>query len=116
MSSMSSPFPENYATNGGAASTVDQATSSAHRAIDKASEAIHPSVDHLTSGAHQAVNSLSGAASRAADTIAVKSHQLREAQTRLTASCCAHVRERPLSSIGFAVAGGFLLSWLLRQR
>lgn len=116
MSVTSSPFPENLATNGAAANTVDQATSSAHRAIDKASEAIHPGVDQLTSGAHQAVNSLSGAASRAADTISVKGHQLREAQTRLTASYCAHVRERPLSSIGIAVAGGFLLSWLLRQR
>lgn len=116
MSSMSSPFPENYATNGAAAGAVDQVTGSAHRAIDKASEAIHPGVDHLTSGAHQAVDSLSGAASRAADTISVKSHQLRDAQTRLTASCCTHVRERPLSSIGIAVASGFLLSWLLRQR
>lgn len=116
MSLMSNSFPEDFGNNGAAAGTLDQATTSAHRAIDKASDALHPGVDQITSGAHHAVNSLSGAASRAADTIAVKSHQLREAQTRLTASCCAHVRERPLSSIGIAVAGGFLLSWLMRQR
>lgn len=104
------------APTGAVASTVDHATNTAHRAIDKASGTLHPGVDHLAAGAHQAVNTLAGATTRTAETLELRGKQLLDAQSRLTARCCAQVRERPLTSIGIAVAGGMLLGWLLRQR
>lgn len=113
MSIMSNPL---IAPDGAVARTVDQATSTAHRVIDKAYDTLHPGVDHLAAGAHQAVNSLSGATTRTAETLELRGKQLLDAQSRLTARCCAQVRERPLTSIGIAVAGGLLLGWLLRQR
>ncbi|MDO9596954.1 MAG: hypothetical protein Q7J47_04465 [Azoarcus sp.] len=113
MTSMSNPL---IAPDGTVARTVDHATSTAHRVIDKASETLHPGVDHLAAGAHQAVNSLSDATTRTAETLELRGKQLLEAQSRLTAKCCTQVRERPLTSIGIAVAAGWLLGWLLRQR
>jgi len=96
--------------------TVDQATSSAHKAIDKASDAARPAVDRVAAGAHQAVDKLAGAATQAADTLDVKGRQLRDAQSRLAENCRVHVRARPIASLGIAVAAGFLLGVLLRQR
>ena len=113
MTLMSNPL---IAPDGTVARTVDHATSTAHRAIDKASDTLHPGVDHLAAGAHQAVNTLAGATTRTAETLELRGKQLIDAQTRLTARCCAQVRERPLTSIGIAAAGGLLLGWLLRHR
>jgi ElaB/YqjD/DUF883 family membrane-anchored ribosome-binding protein len=96
--------------------TVNQATSSVHKAIDKASDAARPAVDRVAIGAHQAVDKFAGAATQAADKLDVKGRQFRDAQSRLAENCRVHVRERPIASLGIAVAAGFLLSVLLRRR
>lgn len=96
--------------------SVDQATSSVHKAIDKASDAARPAVDRVAAGAHQAVDKLAGAATQAAETLQVKRAQLTDAQSRFAESVRAQVREKPIASLGIAVAGGFLLSWLLIRR
>lgn len=97
-------------------SRVDQASSSVHRAIDNASNAARPAVDNLSASAHHAVDRIAGAANQAVETLDAKSGQLRSAQSRITENCCAHVRDKPLTSLGLAVATGFLLSWLLKLR
>jgi len=102
--------------SGAAARTVDQATSGAHRVIEKASEAARPAIDRVAAGAHQAVDKLAGAATQAAETLDVKGGQLMDAQWRFTESCRAQVGNKPITSLGIAVAGGFLLSWLLTRR
>jgi len=99
-----------------AADTVDHAMSSAHKAIDQVSDAARPVVDRIATGAHQAVDKLAGAATKAADTFDNKGDQLKEMLARLSESCSAHVRDKPLRSLGYAVAAGFLLSWLIKQR
>jgi ElaB/YqjD/DUF883 family membrane-anchored ribosome-binding protein len=101
---------------GAVARTVDQATTGAHKAIDKASDAARPAVDRLATGAHQAVDKIAGAATQAAETLDLKSEQLMDAQTRLTESCREYVRDNPVTSLGIAVAAGFLLSRLLSSR
>jgi ElaB/YqjD/DUF883 family membrane-anchored ribosome-binding protein len=102
--------------SGTVARTVDQATTGAHKAIDKASDAARPAVDRLASGAHQTVDKIAGAATQAAETLDLKSEQLKDAQTRLTENCREYVRDNPLTSLGIAVAAGFLLSRLLGSR
>jgi len=98
------------------ARTVDDAASGAHRAIDKATDAVRPAVDRLAAGAHQTVDRIGGAAAQAAETVEYKSEQLRDAQARLTENCRTYVRDNPVTSLGIAVAAGFLLSRLLSSR
>ena len=101
---------------GAVARTVDQATGSAHRVIDKASDAARPAVDNIAAGAHQAVDKLAGAATQAAGTLEAKGEQLWDAQARFSETCRDYVREKPITSLGIAVAAGFLLSWVLSRR
>ena len=101
---------------GAVSRTVENAASNVHGAINKASDAARPAVDHLTSGAHHAMDSLAKAASQVARTLDTRSSQLMDAQSRLTESCSSLVREKPIRSLGIAVAVGFVLSWLLRHR
>ena len=89
--------------------TVDDASSSVHHAIDRASSAAGPAIDKLASGAHQTTDRVALAANNAVGT-------LRNAQTQLTQGCSSYVQDKPLTSLGIAVAGGFLLATLLRLR
>jgi ElaB/YqjD/DUF883 family membrane-anchored ribosome-binding protein len=99
-----------------ATGAVAQASGSAHHAIDRAADAARPAVDQIASGAHAAVDSLAGAAISAADGIAQRSDQMHGFQQQLTASCRGYMRDQPLASLGLAVAAGFALSWVIRQR
>ena len=107
---------ENAGLRGRFERTRNRAASGAHKGIDRASGAIHPAVDRLTASAHQAVDSLDDAAARSADVLATKGEQLRDAQSRFAERCCSRICERPLSSLGIAIAGGFLLALLFRRR
>jgi ElaB/YqjD/DUF883 family membrane-anchored ribosome-binding protein len=109
---------EQNATGNGSsvASTVAQASSGAHHAIDKAAEAARPAVEQIASGAHHAVDRLAGAANSAADSIGHRSDQVRDLQQQLSDSCRSYVRDKPIASLGIAVAVGFALSWVLRHR
>lgn len=103
-------------STGAVGRTLDQATNTAHRAIDKASDAARPAVDRLAAGAHQAVDKIAGAAAPAAETLDLKSEHLMNAQARMTEKCREYVRDNPVTSLGIAVAAGFLLSRLLSSR
>lgn len=96
--------------------TVERASSGAHQAIDKVSGAALPAVEHLAAGAHQTVDSLAGAATQAAKTVDGKTRQLKEVPSRLATSCCAQIRDKPVTALGIAVATGLVLGWLLKRR
>ncbi len=102
------------------AKTAGQMASNAHmsidHAVDRTTDAIRPAFEHLVQGAHQAVESLSLAASQAATKLELTGETLKNAQARVTDSARGYVREKPMTAVGVAVAAGFLLSWLLRQR
>ena len=95
---------------------IDDASSSVHHAIDRASGAAGPAVDKLASGAHQTTDRVALAANNAVGTLRSAGTQLRNAQTQLTQGCSSYVQAKPLTSLGIAVAGGFLLATLLRLR
>lgn len=103
-------------TSGAIARGVGQAAGSAHTLIDRASDAARPVVDHLAAGAHQAVDKLAGAASQAAETLDVKGSQFKDQQLRIVERCRVQIRDNPITSLGVAVAAGFVLSWLFRRR
>jgi len=102
--------------NGTLARTVDQASTGAHEAIDKVSDAARPVVDRIASGAHRTVDKIASAAGQAAETLGVKGEQLKNAQVQAMEQCRGYVRDHPVTSLGIAVAAGFLLSRLLRSR
>ena len=67
--------------------TMDDTTARVHRAIERATDAARPAVD-----------------------------QLMHAPAQLTRSCRNYVHEKPMTSLGIALASGFLLSWMLQRR
>ncbi len=95
---------------------VDDASSSVHHAIDRASSAAGPALDRLTSSAHQTTDRVALAANNAVGTLRGAGTQLRNAQTQLTQGCSNYVHEKPLTSLGIALASGFALAMLLRRR
>ncbi len=103
-------------TGPGLARKVDEANTSAHHAIDRASSAAGPVVDQLTAGAHQAADRLALAANQAAASLDSAAERLKATQTRLMDSCSSYVREKPVTALGIAVAGGFLLGLLAGRR
>ena len=110
MSSNPSAMGKNVANN------IDNATSGVHNAIDKASNAARPAVDRMASSAHNVVDKLAGVAATAAETLGEKGEQFKVAQARATEASRDYVRENPLTSIGIAVAVGFVLSRLVNSR
>ena len=96
--------------------TVDHAAGSAHKAIDQAAGAARPAFDNFAAGAHQSVDRIAGTATQAAQAFSTTGGQLLDAQSRFTENCRLQIREKPMTSLGIAVAAGFLLSWLLGRR
>ena len=82
----------------------------------ESSEALSPVVEQLLASMHGAVERLSDVAAQAADKAELAGVCVKNAQRQAARSSRAYVREQPLTSIGIAVASGFLLSWLLRKR
>ena len=71
------------------------------------------SVDKASDSAHEAVDKIASAANQAADSIEEKGTQLKNAEQRLMRKCRGYVRDQPVTSLGVAIAAGFLLSrWL----
>jgi len=105
-------------SNGGSpvSRTIDRASAGAHNAIDKVSDAAHPALDRVASGAHRAVDTVASATTQSAQSLGVKREQLRNAGTRAAEQCRGYVRANPATSVGIALAAGFLLSRLLRSR
>jgi ElaB/YqjD/DUF883 family membrane-anchored ribosome-binding protein len=98
------------------ARTVDNASVGAHEVIDKISDATRPAVDRVASGAQQAVDKIASAASQTAGTLRARSRRLWSTKTQTMEQCRGYVRENPMTSLGVAVAAGFLLSRLWKSR
>ena len=73
-------------------------------------------IDKAVSSAHEAVDKISSATSQAAEAIGEKGQQLKNAEKQMMETCRGYVRDNPLSSLGIAVAAGFLFSRLLSGR
>lgn len=73
-------------------------------------------VDKVSHIAHEALDKLTHASNQAADHLDEKSQQLKNIEQRLIRDCQVYIRDNPVSTVGIAVAAGFLLSRVLSSR
>lgn len=78
--------------------------------------AAHPRVDALAAGAHEAVNWAADATNNASDNLSDTGHEMKDMQERWLARTRDYVQENPVTSVGIALASGYLLSRILRSR
>ena len=95
---------------------VDKVSAGVHERVDQAANTARPVVDRLAAGAHRSVDNVAAVASRAAEAIEEGGGQVKEAHEQLTAQCRSYIQENPLTSLGLAVAAGFVLSRLVGSR
>ena len=95
---------------------IEDAGAGAHVAIDRVSDAARPAVDRLISGAHAAVDKAAVVANQTADSLGAQGDRLMQAQDRLVQGVSGYVRANPVTSIGIAIATGFVLGRLLSTR
>jgi ElaB/YqjD/DUF883 family membrane-anchored ribosome-binding protein len=73
-------------------------------------------IDKASSSAHEAFDKIANATSQAAEALGEKGEQLQNAEQQLMKNCRGYVSDNPITSLGIAVAAGFLLSRLLSSR
>lgn len=73
-------------------------------------------VDKASHSAHQAVDKIASATNQAAEALGEKGEQLKNAEKQIMDNCRGYIRDNPITSLGIAVAAGFLLSRLLSGR
>jgi ElaB/YqjD/DUF883 family membrane-anchored ribosome-binding protein len=82
---------------------VDQTASRAHEAVDR----FAPNVDRLTNRAHQTIDSTAQWAQTTA-------RRVSDTTTQYADEWSEYVRQRPLASVGIALAVGYVLGRLMR--
>jgi ElaB/YqjD/DUF883 family membrane-anchored ribosome-binding protein len=82
---------------------VDQTATRAHEAVDR----FAPNVDRMAERAHQTIDTV---AQRAQET----ARRFSDSTSQYTDQWSAYVRQRPLSSIGVALAVGYVFGRLMR--
>ncbi len=73
-------------------------------------------IEKASKSAHEAVDKIASATNQAAEALEEKGNQLKNAEQQLMDNCRGYVRDNPITSLGLAVAAGFLLSRLLSGR
>jgi ElaB/YqjD/DUF883 family membrane-anchored ribosome-binding protein len=79
-------------------------------------ETIMETIDKAADSAHEAVDKIASATNQAAEALGEKGEQLKNAEQQLMEDCRGYVRDNPITSLGIAVAAGFLLSRVLSGR
>lgn len=72
--------------------------------------------DKASNIAHETVDKIANATNEAAESIGEKGQQLKKSEKQLMDNCRGYVHDNPITSLGVAVAAGFLLSRLLSGR
>jgi len=73
-------------------------------------------LDNASKSAHEAFDKIASATSQAAEALGEKGEQLKKTEQQLMKSCRGYISDNPITSVGIAVAAGFLLSSLLSSR
>jgi ElaB/YqjD/DUF883 family membrane-anchored ribosome-binding protein len=73
-------------------------------------------IDKVSNSAHEALDKLASATSQAAEAVGEKGEQLKKSEQQLMKNCRGYISDNPITSVGIAVAAGFLLSRLLSRR
>lgn len=73
-------------------------------------------IDKAANSANEAVDKVASATNQAAETLGKKGEQLKNSEQQLLEDCRVYVRDNPITSVGIAVAAGFLLNRVLSGR
>lgn len=73
-------------------------------------------IDKAAHSAHEAVDKFADASNQAAEALSEKGEQLKNAEQQAMENCRSYVHDNPLTSLGIAVAAGFLLSRVMSGR
>ena len=71
--------------------------------------------DKVSDSVHAAYDKIADATSQAAETLGEKGEQLKKTEQQLMKSCRGYISDNPITSVGIAVAAGFLLSRLFSR-
>jgi ElaB/YqjD/DUF883 family membrane-anchored ribosome-binding protein len=74
------------------------------------------SIDKVSHFAHEAIDKLAKATNNTVDALDDQSMNVKYAEQRLLKNCQGYIRDNPATTLGIAVATGFLLSRLLSSR
>ncbi len=103
-------------------SALNKAVMGAHQIIDKATNnaaenIVHkaaPTFDRTVELAHQALHNAAAAAAPASDWLSEQAVDLNATQKKLVEDARKYVAANPLTSLGIALAAGFLISRMFR--
>ena len=73
-------------------------------------------IDKAANSAHEAIDKATRATNKATEALDKKGEQLKNAEQQIMEDCRVYVRDNPITSLGIAVAAGFLLSRVLSGR
>jgi ElaB/YqjD/DUF883 family membrane-anchored ribosome-binding protein len=73
-------------------------------------------IDKASLSVHEAYDKFADATSEAAEALGEKGEQLKKTEQQLMKNCRGYISDNPITSVGIAVAAGFLLSRLLSRR
>ncbi len=73
-------------------------------------------IDKAANSVNEAVDKVASATNQAAEVLGKKGEQLKNAEQQLLEDCRVYVRDHPMTSVGIAVAAGFLLSRVVSGR
>ena len=73
-------------------------------------------IDKAANSANEAIDKAASATNQATEALGKKGEQLKNAEQQLMEDCRVYVRDNPITSVGIAVAAGFLLSRVLSGR
>lgn len=95
---------------------IDSAHQAIDQAVEKTSDTLRPLMDVLVAGVHDAVERLASVATQAADKVEVTGEYVKDVKLRMGRQCRNYVQEKPLTSLGLALASGYVLGWLMRHK
>jgi ElaB/YqjD/DUF883 family membrane-anchored ribosome-binding protein len=73
-------------------------------------------IDKAANSANEAVDKATRATNQTTEALGKKDEQLKNAEQQIMEDCRVYVRDNPITSLGIAVAAGFLLSRVLSGR
>ena len=71
--------------------------------------------DKISHSAHEAFDKIADVTNQATEALGEKGEQLKNAEQKLIKNCRGYISGNPITSVGIAVAAGFLLSRLLSR-
>ena len=86
----------------------------AHGLVDQAKNGAAAGADHAAQAVHRRIDQAATGASSAADWVAQKAGDYTRAPQAALDSACDAIRERPLVSVGIALAAGYIIGRIAR--